>query len=157
MAIKFKRICDLRIDHDLLQREVADILGANKNTYPHWESGLYEFPIEIIDKLSQYYNVSVDYLTGLSNDKGGNLRGYDNKILQKRLRGIREKNNFSQEKIGLIMNGVSQMMLSCYENVVARIPFSSLYIFTKNFEISIDYLMRKCNNPEIVNKCVVKK
>ena len=61
MAIKFKRISDLRTDNDLLQREIADILGVNRNTYPHWEAGLYEMPLEIIDKLANYYNVSVIY------------------------------------------------------------------------------------------------
>lgn len=157
MAIKFKRICDLRIDNDLLQKDIAKILGANRNTYPHWESGLYEFPIEVIDKLSSYYNVSVDYLTGLSDDKNGNLRNYDKRMLPKRLHGVRKRNNLSQEKMGLIMNGMSQMKLSRYENGITTIPFSNLYLFAKKFEVSIDYLMGKSDNPEIINKCGLKK
>ena len=70
MALFFKRIYDLRVDNDLLQRDIAKILNVNKNTYPHWEKGMYEIPIDIIDKLANFYNVSIDYITGLSDDKG---------------------------------------------------------------------------------------
>ena len=66
MATFFKRIHDLRVDNDLKQKDIAAILKVNVNTYPHWESGMYEIPIEMVDRLSKFYNCSVDYLTGLS-------------------------------------------------------------------------------------------
>lgn len=149
MAIKFKRINDLRVDSDLLQKEVADILGANRNTYPHWESGLYEFPLDMIDKLANYYGISVDYLTGLSDFRGAKFRNYDKEILAKRLYAVRKKNNLSQEKLSLIMNGMSQMKLSRYENGVTLIPFSTLYLFAKTFNVSIDYLMGRTDDMKI--------
>ncbi len=149
MAIKFKRINDLRVDSDLLQKEVADILSANRNTYPHWESGLYEFPLDMIDKLANYYGVSVDYLTGLSDFRGDKFRNYDKEILAKRLYAVRKKNNLSQEKLSLIMNGMSQMKLSRYENGVTLIPFSTLYLFAKTFNVSIDYLMGRTDDMKI--------
>ena len=98
MAIKFKRINDLRVDNDLLQREVAEIIGANKNTYPHWESGLYEIPLEAMDKLATYYKVSIDYITGLSDDKGNTMRRYDKEILPKRLKKYVFKINSHKKK-----------------------------------------------------------
>ena len=70
MATFFKRIHDLRVYNDLKQKDIASILKVNVNTYPHWESGMYEIPIEMVDKLSKFYNCSIDYLTGLSNDRG---------------------------------------------------------------------------------------
>ncbi len=157
MAIRFKRVNDLRVDNDLLQKEVADILGANRNTYPHWESGLYEFPLDMIDKLANYYKVSVDYLTGLSDFKGDSARNYDNEILAKRLYTVRKKNNLSQEKLSLIMNGMSQMKLSRYENGVTLIPFSTLYLFAKTFNVSIDYLMGRTDDMKIKEEVIIKK
>lgn len=149
MAIKFKRMSDLRIDNDLLQKDIAEIIGANKNTYPHWESGLYEIPLDMMDKLSNYYKVSIDYLTGLSNDKGEKSRKYDSVILPKRLYSVRKRNNLSQEKMGLMLGGMSQMKLSRYENGITNIPFSSLYLLAKTFDVSLDYLMGKTDKMTI--------
>lgn len=155
MAIKFKRINDLRVDNDLLQREVAEIIGANKNTYPHWESGLYEIPLEAMDKLASYYEVSIDYITGLSDDKGQKMRSYDKKILPTRLKKIRIQNKLSQEKMGYTLGKINQIKLSRYENGVTNIPFSTLYLFAKTFNISIDYLMGRTDIEKI--KSPIKK
>ena len=155
MAIKFKIINDLRVDNDLLHREVAEIIGANKNTYPHWESGLYEIPLEAMDRLATYYKVSIDYITGLSDDKGNTMRRYDKEILPKRLKKIRIQNKLSQEKMGYTLGNMSQIKLSRYENGITTIPFSTLYLFAKTFNISIDYLMGRTDIEEI--KTTIKK
>ncbi len=152
MAIKFKRISDLRTDNDLLQREIADILGVNRNTYPHWEAGLYEMPLEIIDKLANYYNVSVDYLTGLSNYKSKAGRIYDAKISAKRIYTMRKSKKLSQEKMSEMMPGMSQMKLSRYENAVTAVPLSKLYLIAKTFNISMDYLMGKTDEIDIIKR-----
>lgn len=144
MAIKFKRIYDLRVDNDLLQKDIAEILGVNKNTYPHWESGMYEIPLEVIDKLTNYYNVSVDYITGLSNNKKGKNRNINTTLLPSKLKEIRKKNHLSQEQIALEVEGFSQMNCSRYESGKVIIPFSKLYLFAKRFNVSLDYLL-SCN------------
>ena len=141
MAIKFKRIYDLRVDNDLLQKDIAKILGVNKNTYPHWEAGLYEIPLQVIDKLSTYYNVSIDYLTGLTNNKETKRGKINLDLLPIRLKEIRLKNKLSQEQIGLGVEGFSQINCSRYESGKIIIPFSKLFYFAKKFNVSIDYLM----------------
>ena len=141
MAIKFKRIYDLRVDNDLLQKDIANILNTNKNTYPHWESGMYEIPLPIIDKLTSYYNVSVDYLTGLTNKKEAKRGRMNLELLPVRLKEIRKNNNLSQEQIALEIDGYSQMNCSRYESGKIIIPFSKLFLFSKRFNVSIDYLM----------------
>lgn len=143
MAIKFKRLADLRIDNDLLQKDVAKILKVNHNTYPHWESGLYDIPMEQIDKLSLLYNVSVDYITGLSNVKGNYGKKFNYMLVGKRLRETRKLNNLSQEMLKDIIDGFDQMNVSRYERNVTPIPFSKLYLFAYKFDVSIDYLMGK--------------
>ncbi len=60
----FQRIEDLRIDHDLTQQEVADILGCKREVYRRYEKGTRTIPIDFLMKLADYYHVSIDYLVG---------------------------------------------------------------------------------------------
>lgn len=152
MAIKFKRIADLRIDNDLFQKEVAEALKVNKNTYPHWESGLYEIPLDIIDKLSLFYNVSIDYITGLSDDKNKSYKKLNYDLLSKRIKEIRRENHLSQTQINYKIKEITQMNISRYENGITPIPFSKLYLFAREFDVSIDYLMGKTNEKNIKKK-----
>jgi len=63
----FKRIAELRIDHDKTQQEIADMLLCNRQVYARYERGLREIPVSMLIKLAQYYHVSVDYILGLTN------------------------------------------------------------------------------------------
>ena len=62
----FTRIEDLRIDHDLTQQQVADILHCKREVYRRYEKGLREIPISYAIILAKHYHVSLDYLCGLS-------------------------------------------------------------------------------------------
>ena len=64
-----KRIRDLREDHDLVQKEVAAILGITRQQYNLYENGVREFKLEPIKKIAQFYNVSIDYLFELTDKK----------------------------------------------------------------------------------------
>ena len=61
-----KRIRDLREDNDKTQQEIADILGTSQTMYARYERGANELPIHHLIKLCQLYNVSADYILGLS-------------------------------------------------------------------------------------------
>lgn len=62
--MQFQRIEDLRIDHDLTQQQIADILGCQREVYRRYEKGTRTIPIEFLIKLADYYKVSIDYLVG---------------------------------------------------------------------------------------------
>ena len=64
----YQRIRDLREDHDLKQKDMAKILNCSQQVYSNYELGQRDIPTEILIRLSQYYNVSVDYLLGLTNN-----------------------------------------------------------------------------------------
>ena len=64
----FKRIRDLREDHDLTQKQIAKLLNCSQQVYSNYELGQRDIPTDILIKLSDYYNVSVDYLLGLTNN-----------------------------------------------------------------------------------------
>ncbi len=57
-----KRLRDLREDHDLLQKDVAEILGISQTVYSRYERGYQNIPLEHLVKLADYYNVSLDYI-----------------------------------------------------------------------------------------------
>lgn len=65
----FQRIRDLREDHDLKQREVADMLGIQQTVYSRYERGFQNIPLEHLLFLADYYNVSTDYILGRTNNK----------------------------------------------------------------------------------------
>ncbi len=67
--MKYQRLQDLRIDHDLRQQDVADILCCQRNVYRRYECGEREIPVWVLVKLAQFYHVSVDYLLELTDDK----------------------------------------------------------------------------------------
>lgn len=61
----FNRIKDLRRDHDLSQKAVADILNTSQSYYSEYELGKRPLPIQHLRTLCIYYNVSADYILGL--------------------------------------------------------------------------------------------
>lgn len=62
----FQRIRDLREDHDWKQEYVAEKLGITQTNYSKYELGKVNIPIEMLMKLADLYNVSLDYLVGRS-------------------------------------------------------------------------------------------
>lgn len=64
----YKRIRDLREDNDLTQKELGEILFCSQRVYSNYERGELDIPTEILIKLANYYNVSVDYLLNRTNN-----------------------------------------------------------------------------------------
>ncbi|MDE6470783.1 MAG: helix-turn-helix transcriptional regulator [Eubacterium sp.] len=58
------RIRDIREDNDLTQKQVSDYLHCDQSLYSKYERGQREIPLSLIIKLSELYNISVDYLVG---------------------------------------------------------------------------------------------
>ncbi len=64
----YNRIRDLREDRDLKQREVAEQLHCSQQVYSNYELGQRDIPTEVLIRLSELYNVSVDYILGLTSN-----------------------------------------------------------------------------------------
>lgn len=62
------RIRDLREDHDLKQREIAQYLNCDQSLYSKFERGERPLPLDYAIKLADYYRVSLDYLVGRTNE-----------------------------------------------------------------------------------------
>lgn len=78
--MQFPRIRDLREDRDMNQKEIAQLLRVTQQQYSLYETGKREIPMSMCIVLAKFYNVSLDYIAGLTNNKGG--IGYDKKYEQ---------------------------------------------------------------------------
>ena len=62
--LKYQRIRNLREDRDLTQKEIAQFLNIKQNTYSRYETNDRDIPIDVMNQLADFYNTSVDYLMG---------------------------------------------------------------------------------------------
>lgn len=68
IKLKITRIRDLREDKDLKQKELSKYLSIDQSTYSDYENGRINVPIEQLIKIADYYNVSLDYIVGRTNN-----------------------------------------------------------------------------------------
>ena len=61
----YPRLRDLREDHDLTQEQLVQILHMHKTTYVNYEQGKRKIPFELVIRLAELYNVSIDYIAGI--------------------------------------------------------------------------------------------
>ena len=64
----YNRLRDLREDHDMKQRELAAYLCCSQQVYSNYELGQRDIPTDVLIKLAKLYNVSTDYILGLTNN-----------------------------------------------------------------------------------------
>ncbi len=65
---QYKRLRDLREDNDLTQTEMGKILSCSQRVYSNYERGDIDIPTYVLIELSKFYNVSVDYILGLTDN-----------------------------------------------------------------------------------------
>lgn len=65
----FQRLRDLREDMDMSQERIGKVLGISQTVYSRYERGYQTIPVEHLLVLADYYNVSVDYILGRTNEK----------------------------------------------------------------------------------------
>jgi len=64
----YRRIRDLRENNDLTQKEMAKELNCSQQVYSNYELGQRDIPTDILIKLSKFYDVSVDYILGITDN-----------------------------------------------------------------------------------------
>ena len=71
MAFYYERLKELRENEGgmVKQEVIAELLGTTQQTYSLYERGDREIPFHHVITLAKYYNVSIDYIAGLTNQK----------------------------------------------------------------------------------------
>lgn len=83
-AMNIERLKEIRIDKDLLQKDIAKILNITQVQYSRYETGVRIIPIYHLVKLAQFYHTSIDYLLGLTDER----KPYPESILNKKIRAF---------------------------------------------------------------------
>lgn len=65
----YRRLRDLREDHDLTQSQLVQKLNMHKTTYTNYEQGKRDLPLEVAIKIAKFYGVTLDYLAGLNDEE----------------------------------------------------------------------------------------
>ena len=73
----YHRIRDLREDHDLLQKDIVAYLQCTQVCYSNYETGKRDIPTDVLKALALYYDTSIDYLLGLTDES----KPYPRKII----------------------------------------------------------------------------
>lgn len=60
--MRFQHLRDIREDRDIKQKDIAKHLNVSQNTYSQYETGVISLTAEMLIKLADYYQVSIDYL-----------------------------------------------------------------------------------------------
>ena len=62
----YQRLKDIREDNEKTQSDIAEVLNTVRQQYNRWETGKQELPMHHFITLARYYNISLDYLAGLT-------------------------------------------------------------------------------------------
>lgn len=135
------KIKDLRDKHDLNQITMAKIMGVSKSTYGRWETDEAIIPLHHFNNLCNYFNVSMDYMTGLSKKKNYEITNnkINKELVGKRLKEFRKSNNLTQEELAKEIN-TSHSTISGYENGKNLILTAFAYDIARKYKISLDWL-----------------
>lgn len=149
------RLKDIRKYEGLTQKDIAKVLGIDAKTYGLFENQFKIIPLYHLNTLANYYNISVDYILGLTN-----IKSYDNSLktdnidrmlLGDNLRKFRKENKITLVKLAEVLN-TSHSTLSAYESGKTCILTSFLYTICKKYGVSADYLIGRTENPIYYSK-----
>ena len=145
--LNIERLYSLREGADLTQDELADALRISSRTsISDWENGRATIPLEKLNKYSNFFNVSFDYLLGFIDSKDYNPlnKSLDLNLIAERLKELRNKNRLTQELLASELN-TTHSTLSAYENAKVSIKTDFVYQIAKNYHVSVDWLLGKIN------------
>ena len=150
-----EKLKELREAKNITQSNIANILGIARALYAQYETYDKIIPLYHLNTLSNYFDVSLDYLFGIANIKCYNLynkiEAIDKKLVGANLKQFRKDNKIVLTKLANLLN-TSHSTLSAYENGKTLILTSFLYIICKEYNISADYLLGKIEYPKYLSK-----
>lgn len=136
------RLKKIRENKELSQKEVADILKVSQPTYSRWEKEVEIIPLNKLILLANYYNISLDYICNLSNNRKENkIYNYkaDKKISGNNIVTFRKEKNLTQKELASFLN-TTPSTVCAYEKGKTFILTSFAYQICKKYNISIDYI-----------------
>ncbi len=136
----------LREYHNLYQKDIANILGISQRVYSSYETGIKIIPLKHLNKLSNYYNVSIDYILKLNNNKNYsnniNIDELNKEEIGLNIKNLRKNNNLTLRKLAEKLNTTSST-ISAYETGKTLILTAFAYQICNMYNVSMDWLCGK--------------
>ena len=138
------RLKELRDEKNISQQDIAKYLKIDNSLYAKYEKEYYVMPIKHLNTLCNYFNVSFDYLFGLTNKLNykENINEIDCLKSGNRIKEFRKEHKITQERLASELN-MARSALANYERGRTVIATPFLYTICKKYQISADYLLGK--------------
>ena len=136
----------LREEKNLLKKDVAKQLGVVESVYSEWENNKLTIPTRRIVELADFYQVNIDYMLGLSDNREKISISTDINItdVSLHLKEVRKTLKYSMRKLAAKLN-TSSSAISNYENGKFLILSPFLVVLAKESNYSIDWIMGRSN------------
>ena len=144
------KIKELRERNGITQKQLTQYLKIDAKLYSHYETEDRIIPCKHLFEISNYFDISIDYLFNFVNKKDyKNLtnKKIENEKIGNRLKEIRKENKLTQAKLAQILN-TTQSVIAEYEKGKNLIATPFLYDICKKYNISADYLLGKTDSPK---------
>lgn len=149
--MSLSRILDIREEKELTQEELSNIIGGSRVNISKWENER-EIPnIQRVNKMANYFHLSLDYIFRLSNNKvysDMTFTNLDKMIVGERITIIRKQNNLTLRDLAQQLNTTSST-ISAYEKGKTLLLTAFAIEICKKYKISMDWLYGKRNKQEL--------
>lgn len=147
--MKSTRLEELREEHNLTKKEIAKALKVSTSIYCRWENDKDSIPTIRLNELANFYNINVDYILRLTNNKITMKKSIINRnLISARTRELRIDMKYTLRDIAKILNTTSSTW-SAYETGKTLILSSFLIKICQISKISVDWLLGRTDNPQI--------
>ena len=133
----FERLLYLREEKELTQKELGEIFNVDRSIISKWEIDSVTIPLKQLNNYANYFNVSLDYLTGWSNikERTKTIKELNKQIIGKNIKQVREENNLTLRALAKQLNTTSST-ISAYETGKTLILTAFAYQIAKKYNIS---------------------
>ena len=134
----------------MTQIELGFIFGVSGKTVSGWETATDPIPFNKLIRFSNLYHYSLDFIVGLTRHNiNYNVQIKPDKVkIGNQLKKLRNSFNLSQQKVAEKC-GLPQTTYSHYETGLNLITTTAIFSICKTYNISMDYLVGRTNNPKI--------
>lgn len=144
-----EKLKSLREKNGIKQSILAEKIKVGNKAYSHYENEKYIIPINHLNLLCNYFNVSLDFIFGFTNENNYKIKNkeIDLVIAGELLKAFRKENKITQDALAKILN-VDRSTISKYEKGIHIIATPFLYTICKKYGVSADYLLGRVDEPK---------
>ena len=144
IILNTEKIKTIREELEITQEDISKVLGCTRTAYSLWEINKNTIPLYYLNKISNEYNVNIDYLVDLSNEKYIKFEKteIDKVKLGKKIKEARKSINYTQEKLASKLN-TTHSVISAYESGKSTVSTLFLIEIAKITNKSLNWLLDK--------------